>query len=61
MQAFSVEQSIIEGDNQVKELFYFVQKHAEEFEAYEMEKNIFSKLMKIGLSAMKCYECNPFK
>jgi len=55
MQAFSVEQSIIEGDNQVKELFDFVQKHAEEFEAYEMEKNIFSKLMKIGLSAMKCY------
>ena len=29
MQAFSVEQSIIKGDNQVKKLFDFVQKHAE--------------------------------
>lgn len=55
MQAFSVEQSILEGDKQVKELFQFVQKHAEEFEAYEMEKIFFSRLMKIGLSAMKCY------
>lgn len=55
MQAFSVEQSIIEGDNQVKQLFAFVQEHAAEFEAYEMGKNIFARLMKIGLSAMKCY------
>jgi hypothetical protein len=55
MQAFSVEQSIIEGDNQVKELFAFIQEHAAEFEAYEMEKDIFARLMKIGLSAMKCY------
>lgn len=47
MQAFSIEQIIIKGDNQVKKLFAFVQEHAEEFEAYEMELNIFFRLMKI--------------
>ncbi len=55
MQAFSIEQSIIEGDREVKNLFDFVQKNAAEFDAYEMEQSIFLKLMKIGLAAIKCY------
>lgn len=55
MQAFSVEQSILEGDKGVKELFEFVRNNAVPLEVYEMEKSIFIKLMKIGLAAMKCY------
>lgn len=55
MQAFSVEQSILEGEHAVKELFQFVQEQAEESDAYQMESTIFEKLRKIGLAAMKCY------
>jgi hypothetical protein len=55
MQAFSVEQSILEGEHAVKELFQFVQEQAEESEAYQMESTIFEKLHKIGLAAMTCY------
>ena len=55
MQAFSVEESIMEGDREVKELFEFIQNHTRQLEAYDMESSIFSKLMKIGLTAMKCH------
>jgi hypothetical protein len=55
MQAFSVEESIMEGEKEVKELFEFVKDNAWECDAYEIEKSIFSRVMKIGLSAMKCY------
>lgn len=55
MQAFSVEQSILEGEQAVKELFQFVREHAVEADAYQMESTIFSRLQKIGLAAMKCY------
>ena len=55
MQAFSVEQSIFEGENQVEELFKFVENMSCSLEAYEMEKGIFSRLMNIGLSALKAY------
>ena len=55
MEAFSVEKSLLEGDKEVKELFNFVRDNAQEFEAYEIEKAIFAKLMKIGYTAMKCY------
>jgi len=55
MQAFSVEQSILEGEHAVKELFQFVQEHAGESEVYQMESTIFERLQKIGLAAMKCY------
>ena len=55
MQAFSVEQSILEGEQSVKELFQFVQSHAAESEAYQMENTIFSRLQQVGLAAMKCY------
>ncbi len=50
-----LEQSIIEGNNQVKELFEFVSKMAVEYEAGEMEKAIFSRAMQIGLFALKGY------
>ncbi len=55
MQPYSIEQSIIEGDIEVKELFQYVQKNSEDFDAYQMEQDIFGKIMKIGYAAMKCY------
>jgi len=55
MQPYSVEQSIIEGELEVKELFEYAQNNAAQFEAYEMERDIFAKVMQIGLAAMKCY------
>jgi len=55
MQAFTVEQSILEGEKEVKELFDFVRNNAVDLEAYEMEQTIFSKIMQIGLAGMKCY------
>ena len=51
----SVEQSIIEGELEVKELFEYAQNNAAQFEAYEMERAIFARVMQIGLAAMKCY------
>lgn len=55
MQPYSIEQSIIEGDIEVKELFQYVQKNAKNFDAYQMERDIFEKVLRIGRSAMKCY------
>ena len=55
MQAFTVEQSILEGEKEVKELFDFVRKNAADLEAYRMEQTIFFKVMQIGLAGMKCY------
>lgn len=55
MKALSVEQSMFEGHQEVKELFQFVSEHAAESTAYEMEQAIFAGVMRIGLSAMKCY------
>ena len=43
MEAFSVEQSLLEGDKEVKKLFNFVRDNAQEFESYEIEKGIFAK------------------
>ncbi len=55
MKALSVEQSIFEGKQEVKKLFQFVNDHAAESTAYEMEEAIFVRVMQIGLTAMKCY------
>ena len=49
MQAFSVEKTIVEGENQVQALFKFVVKMIDKLEAYEMEKAIFARLMKIEM------------
>ncbi|QTA93066.1 Uncharacterized protein dnm_091630 [Desulfonema magnum] len=50
-----MEESIVNGNLQVSELFEFVKEHASELEAYEMEQSVFSYVMKIGLTAMQCY------
>ncbi len=55
MKALSVERSICEGNKEVKELFEFVTNHADEMTAYQMEQEIFSRVMQIGFAAMKCY------
>lgn len=55
MKALSIERSICEGEREVKELFEFVNTHADEFTAYQMEQDIFDRVMRIGLAAMKSY------
>ena len=55
MQAFSIEEIIFEGENQVQDLFKFVKNMSSSLEAYEMEKAIFARLMNIGLCAVTAY------
>ena len=55
MQPYDIESSLIEGENEVKQLFQFIQDHAHELDAYEAEKTIFGWFKKIGLPAMKGY------
>ena len=55
MAAYSTEQMLLEGQGKVKELFEFVINHADEMDAYSIEKEIFSRIMAIGLAAMKGY------
>lgn len=55
MTVYSIEQSITEGDKEIKALFEYVQNHATEFELYDIEKYIFSAVMNVGLAALKCY------
>jgi hypothetical protein len=55
MSPYSVEQSILEGQMEVKQLFEFVMNNAKEMDAYSMEEAIFERVMRIGLAAMKCY------
>jgi hypothetical protein len=46
---------ILEGHGKVKDLFEFVINNADAMDAYSIEKEIFSRLMGIGLAAMKGY------
>ena len=55
MQPYSMEQSILDCDNEVKELFQHLQKNSERLDAYEMGKDIFVLAMKIGRIAMQGY------
>ena len=55
MRAISAEKCISEGKLELQNLFEFVEDNAEEFKAYEMEKSIFEKVLKIGLIAMHYY------
>ena len=55
MKALSVEQSIMNGEKELQELFKYVETNAQELQAYDMEKEIFSRIMQIGLAAMTCY------
>ena len=55
MRAISAEKCISEGKLELQRLFEFVENNAKEFKAYEMEKSIFEKILKIGLIAMQYY------
>ncbi len=55
MKALSVEQSILGGEKEIKELFKYVKTNAVGIKAYDVEQEIFSRVMKIGVSALKCY------
>lgn len=55
MSAYSIEEMILEGQMEVKELFEFVMNNAEAMDAYSMEQSIFSRILGIGSSAMKGY------
>ncbi len=51
MSAYSIEEMLLEGQMEVKELFEFVKNNAEVMDAYSMEQCIFSRILGIGLSA----------
>lgn len=55
MKALSLELSILDGEREVKELFEFVINSAKDLTAYQMEQDIFVRVMQIGLAAMKGY------
>ncbi|MCP4460417.1 MAG: ISKra4 family transposase, partial [Cytophagales bacterium] len=55
MSPYSIEEMVLEGQMEVKELFEFVKNNAEAMDAYSMEQNIFDRVMGIGLTAMKGY------
>jgi hypothetical protein len=55
MRAISAEKSISEGKLELQSLFEFVRNNAKEFKAYEMEKHILQKVLKIGLIAMQYF------
>ncbi|MDM8542078.1 hypothetical protein QUF90_13405 [Desulfococcaceae bacterium HSG9] len=54
MKALSVEQSILDGEKELKELFKYVETDTKSLKAYDMEEEIFSRIMRIGLAVMKC-------
>jgi hypothetical protein len=55
MRAIATEKCITEGKLELQRLFEFVKNNATEFKAYEMEKSIFKRILKIGLIAMQYY------
>jgi hypothetical protein len=55
MPAYSIEAMLLEGQGEVNQLFDFVKNNAEAMDAYRMEQAIFSRIMGIGLAAMKGY------
>ena len=55
MRAISAEKCISEGKLELQRVFEFVENNATEYKAYEMEKSIFEKILKIGLIAMQYY------
>ena len=55
MKALSLERSIQDGEHDVKKLFDFVSQLVNAFTAYQMEQEIFDRVMRVGLAAMKGY------
>jgi hypothetical protein len=55
MDAYTVEESIAEGQKEVENLFEFVRTQADQLEAHMMEKEIFKRVLGIGQAAMKTF------
>jgi hypothetical protein len=55
MEALDIETSIAEGEQALQALIQLARKRAGEREAHEAEKGIFTRLLPIGLAAMKRY------
>jgi len=55
MDALDVETSIAEGEQALQALLQFASENAGKLEAHEAEKGIFTRLLPIGLAAMKLY------
>ena len=55
MRAITAEECISEGKLELQNLFEFVENNAKGFKAYEMEKSIFEKILKLGLLSMQYY------
>jgi len=53
MSPYSIDESVLEGQLEVNQLFEFVMNNAEAMDAYSMEQAIFSRVMGIGLTVMK--------
>ncbi|MCI5117193.1 MAG: ISKra4 family transposase, partial [Candidatus Electrothrix sp. LOE1_4_5] len=55
MQPYDVEQSIVEGRQELNQLFDTIVRNALSMDSYEAESFIFSEIMKVGHAAMKVY------
>ena len=55
MLPYSLEGSMLEGKLEVNQLFEYIDKNAQSMDAYQMEQEIYSRIRKIGLAAMKGY------
>lgn len=55
MQAYSIETSILEGDKEVNNLFDYIIGNSSRLDLHDIEKEIFSAVMRIGLIALQCY------
>jgi hypothetical protein len=55
MQPYDVEQSIVEGRQELNQLFDTIARNALSMDSYEAESFIFSEIMKVGHAAMKVY------
>lgn len=55
MLPYTFEENLLEGKLEVNQLFEYIDKSAQFMNAYEMEQEIYSRIRKIGLAAMKAY------
>ena len=55
MEAYDIEASIAEGEEGLQALVSFVRENAGQLQAHEAEKEIFKRLMPLGLAAMRLY------
>jgi hypothetical protein len=55
MPPYSMEQTVMEGDATIKAIYLYVQEHAEDFDAYRMEKGIRKRINELAVVLMKLY------